>query len=652
MNILDLKLQQRYSLLVGFTKWFLLFSFGIRLLFFIIQFSEVSASLFSIIKTFSYGFFFDIGVLAFVWLFSSFYILLMPKKWIGKSFDKIVIYCFLNITLLILVFTFFAEITFWDEFKCRFNFIAVDYLIYTFEVIENINESYPLILLVPAILLICFGISFYFLKNHFFKRTFVNQIPFKQRIVPFIISIFIVLFYGIFVKNSDAEWSSNRYNNEISKAGIYSFFAELRNNKLDYLSFYTTLPNKEAFKIVRNKLETKNSKFTFDKFSIQRQISDSLNSSKKPNVVFVLMESMSADFMREFGNKMSITPFMDDLAQKGLVFKNLYATGTRTVRGMEAVTLSMPPTPGSSIVKRPENAGLYTISNVFKNKNYQCNFFYGGDGYFDNMNAFFGGNNFDIYDRGRGSILQENIKSKRFNINDNEVTFENAWGVCDEDVYDKMIKVADSYDAKHKPFLNFIMTTSNHKPYTYPDRKVAIPSGTGRNGAVQYADFALKKLFEKSKNKPWFKNTIFIIIADHCASSAGKDEIDVAHYHIPAIIYGKEIKPQKINKLCSQIDIFPTLFGILNWNYTSDFYGKDVLANDFDERAFLGTYLKLGLMKNDKIMILSNQQKQNFYRWNKTNNNLIPIPMNNDFLTETISFYQSADYLFVNRKKD
>jgi len=652
MAFSDLKLQQRYSLLVGFTKWFLLFSFGIRLLFFIIQFSEVSASPFSIVKTFSYGFFFDIGVLAFVWLFSSFYILLMPKKWIGKSFDKVVIYCFFNITLLILVFTFFAEITFWDEFKCRFNFIAVDYLIYTFEVIENINESYPLILLVPAILLICFGISFYFFKKNFFRRTFVNKIPFKQRIVPFIISIFIVLFYGIFVKNSDAEWSSNRYNNEISKAGIYSFFAELRNNKLDYISFYTTLPNEEAFKIVRNKLETKNSKFTFDKFSIQRQISDSLNSSKTPNVVFVLMESMSADFMREFGNEMSITPFTDDLAQKGLLFKNLYATGTRTVRGMEAVTLSMPPTPGSSIVKRPENAGLYTISNVFKNKNYQCNFFYGGDGYFDNMNAFFGGNNFDIYDRGRGSILQENIKSKRFNINDNEVTFENAWGVCDEDVYDKMIKVADSYDAKHKPFLNFIMTTSNHKPYTYPDRKVAIPSGTGRNGAVQYADFALKKLFEKSKNKPWFKNTIFIIIADHCASSAGKDEIDVAHYHIPAIIYGEGIKPQKINKLCSQIDIFPTLFGILNWNYTSDFYGKDVLANDFEERAFLGTYLKLGLMKNDKIMILSNQQKQNFYRWNKTNNNLIPIPMNNEFLTETISFYQSADYLFVNRKKD
>ena len=644
------KLQGRYSLLVGFTKWFLLFSVFLRLFFFIEQFSEVSTSFIDIVQTFTYGLFFDVGVIAFVWLLSTFYILLLPEKWIGKRLDRILTYFFFNLTLLIFVFTFFAEISFWDEFRCRFNFIAVDYLIYTFEVVENINESYPLVLLIPAILAICFGISFYFLKKHYFQKTFGNKIRFQERAFPFIVSLFIVLFFSFFIKNSDGEWSSNRYNNEISKAGIYSFFAELRNNKLDYSSFYTTISNENAFTTVRKDLGNKDSKFTRDKFSIQRQIGDSLNNSKTPNIVFVLMESMSADFMREFGNEKSITPFMDDLAQKGLLFQNLYATGTRTVRGMEAVTLSIPPTPGSSIVKRPDNAGLYTVSNVFKDRNYQCNFFYGGDGYFDNMNAFFGGNGFAIYDRGRGSILQEDIKAKRYNINDNEVTFENAWGVCDEDVYNKMITVADAYYARQKPFLNFIMTTSNHKPYTYPDKKVAIPSGSSRSGAVQYADFALQQLFEKAKNRPWFKHTIFVIVADHCASSAGKDEIDVANYHIPAIIYGNGILPQKTDKLCSQIDIFPTLFGMLHWKYTSDFYGKNVLADDFEQRAFLGTYLKLGLMKKDKIMVLSNQQKQNFYRWNKIDNSLNPIPMDKSFLNETISFYQSADYLFTNHK--
>ena len=645
-----LKVPERYSLLVGFTKWWLLFSFLIRLLFFILQFSDVAASFPGIVKTFAYGLFFDVGVLGFLWLLTSFYILILPKKWTGKRFDRMLTYFFFHLILLLFVFTFFAEITFWEEFKCRFNFIAVDYLIYTFEVVQNINESYPLVLLIPAILLICFGISFYFFKKQLFQKSFGSSIPFQNRILPFGISFLIVLFYSFFIKNSDAEWSTNRYNNEISKAGIYSFFAALRDNKLDYISFYTTIPNEKAFKIVKEDLADTQTNFTSDKFSIQRQIEDSLRNPATPNIIFVLMESMSADFMREFGNQKSITPFMDDLAQKGLLFQNLYATGTRTVRGMEAVILSIPPTPGSSIVKRPDNAALYTVANVFKARNYQCNFFYGGDGYFDNMNAFFGGNGFDIYDRGRGSILQENIKTNRYNINDNEVTFENAWGACDEDVYDQLIAVADAYDKKRTPFLNFVMTTSNHRPYTYPDKKVAIPSGTSRSGAVQYTDFALRQLFEKAKNKPWFKNTIFVIVADHCASSAGKDEIDVANYHIPAIIYGNNILPQKTDKLCSQIDIFPTLFGLLHWDYTSDFYGKNVLATDFEERAFLGTYLKLGLMKEDKIMVLSNQHKQNFYKWDKADNSLQPIPMDKSFLNETISFYQSADYLFTHHK--
>lgn len=363
------------------------------------------------------------------------------------------------------------------------------------------------------------------------------------------------------------------------------------------------------------------------------------------------MESLSAEFMKEFGNDKAITPFMDELAQRSLLFTNLYATGNRTVRGMEAVTLSIPPTPGSSIVKRPDNANLFTISNVFNAKNYQCNFFYGGDGYFDNMNAFYGGNGFDIYDRGRGSILSDAIKTTRHNIEDDEVTFENAWGVCDEDIYNKMIKVADEQYAKGKPFFNFVMTTSNHKPYTYPDKKIVIPSGTGRNGAVQYADFALKQLFETAKNKPWFQNTIFILVADHCASSAGKDEIDVKNYHIPAIIYGPSIPTLKVDKLCSQIDLFPTLFSLLKWNYTSDFYGKDVLNESFKERAFMGTYLKLAMMKNDhSVMILSNQKKEHQYIWNPKDNALHNVPIRQDFKEETISYYQTADYLFTNHR--
>ena len=644
-------LSKRYALLLGFSGWFLLFSLLLRIVFLVWQLNDLELSIFSLIKILGIGLFFDIGVLSFLFVISTFYILLIPQKWIGSRLDKLLIYSGFSLTLFIFVFTFFAEITFWEEFKCRFNFVAVDYLIYTFEVVQNIHESYPLYILIPSMLLITGVIFFYFWKKQFFIETFSSKISFKKRIIPFGVSIIVMSFYTLFITNSNAEWSTNRYNNEISKAGIYSFFAELRNNKLDFKTFYTSISDEEAFKIVRTNLQEENARFIANDFSIKRKITDSLDTNKKPNVVFILIESMSGSFMSEFGNEEKITPFLDSIANESLFFKNLYATGNRTVRGMEAVTLSIPPTPGQSIVKRPNNANLYTISNVFKSKNYQCNFFYGGDGYFDNMNAFYGGNGFDIYDRGRGSILSDAIKTTRHNIEDNEVTFENAWGICDEDIYNKMIKVADEYHQKNKPFLNFIMTTSNHRPYTYPNNKIDIPSGTGRNGAVKYSDYALQQMFAKAKNKPWFKNTIFVFVADHCASSAGKDEIDVKNYQIPAIIYGQNlIQPQKVTKLCSQIDVFPSLFGQLHWSYTSNFFGTDVLSNSYKERALMGTYLKLAQKNNNNVTILSNQKKNANYKWNPVSNHLLLLPEKKSKLYETIAWYETADYLYLNNK--
>jgi phosphoglycerol transferase MdoB-like AlkP superfamily enzyme len=194
------------------------------------------------------------------------------------------------------------------------------------------------------------------------------------------------------------------------------------------------------------------------------------------------------------------------------------------------------------------------------------------------------------------------------------------------------------------------MTTSNHRPYTYPSGKIDIPPGTGRQGAVKYTDYALGELLRKAKTKPWYSNTVFVIIADHCASSAGRNEIDAANYRIPAFIVNLDgHENQKIKKQCSQIDLFPTLFYLFRWNYESDFFGKNVLDPNFEQRAFVGTYRKLALMKKDRIMVLSDQKKQTFYRWEKQDNILIPIVMNHMFLQETISWYQTADFLFTNK---
>jgi phosphoglycerol transferase MdoB-like AlkP superfamily enzyme len=644
---------KRFSLLKVFVSTFIILSFVVRLALFFWSFSEADISFFNLIFTFLIGFIFDIGTVSFFALPYALYLLLFPKKFSGSIVDKIITYLAYSIGLIIFLFSFFAEITFWEEFKRRFNFIAVDYLIYTNEVLKNINESYPIPLLLSIILFFYLILFYITRKRNIFKETFSNTTSFKEKIFPTIFISVIVFIFSFFVSNKDSEQFSNRYNNELSKTGIYSFFAAFRNNELPYDKFYKTIDNSEAFKTVKNSILENGQEFISpDKNEILRIVknSDSIHTPNKPNVIFICIESLSAKFINAYGSDLNITPNIDSIAKVGLVFNNLFATGTRTVRGMEAITLSIPPTPGRSIVKRNNNQNLFTVGEIFKQQGYERNFFYGGDGYFDNMNTFFGGNGFNIVDRGRGFLLDNNIKTKRTNIDDDEVIFENAWGVCDEDIYKKVIKEADNSFENGQPFFDFIMTTSNHRPYTYPENRIDIPSGTGRNGAVKYTDYAIGDFIKKSKTKPWFDNTIFVIMADHCASSAGRWELDVQNYHIPAIVFNtKNIMPQRINTLCSQIDIFPTLFNLLNWDYSSNLFGKDILKMEpNEERAFIGNYRKLGLLKGEKLMVLSEQNQSTFYRWNKGDNSLNEIPLDTTFLNETISFYQVADYLYEN----
>lgn len=640
---------KRFELLKGFILLFLGISLLLRVIFLIWNFSEIDHGVITVFTTFLIGLFYDIGTVSFFALIATLYFLIVPKGLIGTMADRVICYSGFIVGVLIIFFSFFAEITFWDEFQRRFNFIAVDYLIYTYEVVKNINESYPIPILIGSIGILVMLTVLLFIRLRIFKRTFESTDPFKIRLLPSVIILGIALIFTLFIKNENAEISDNRYNNELSKAGIYSFFAAFRNNELSYPEFYKTEPIEEAFLKVNGNIKTFQDSIYTPSTGIRRYIRND-GKEKKPNIIFICIESLSAKYLGAFGNDNMLTPTLDSLSQVGISFDNLMATGTRTVRGMEAITLSIPPTPGRSIVKREKNNNLFTIGEIFRGKGYTRTFFYGGDGYFDNMDKYFSGNGFDIVDRGRGFLPSADIVTNRKNIADEEVTFENAWGVCDEDIYKKVLKEADSAFAIGRPFLDFIMTTSNHKPYTYPANKIGIPSGTGRYGAIKYTDFAIQEFLRNAKQKPWFKNTVFVLMADHCASSAGRWELDVANYHIPAMILNLDgVEKQHIDRLCSQVDIFPTLFAQLGWTYESNLFGQDILKmEETDERAFIGNYRKLGLLKGHELMVLGDQKQANFYNWKRDDNSLVAKPMNQDFLKETISYFQVADHLYNN----
>lgn len=535
-----------------------------------------------------------------------------------------------------------SEYFFWNEFGVKYNFIAVNYLVYTNEVIGNIMESYPVIPLF-TILFIISGTITYFIVKH--AKNYIEAIPTfseKIKIIGLYLSLFIFSIVSIPYLASK-ENSRNIFANELQSNGIYKFYLAFLNSELDYFKFYKTIPSQEAYATLKNQIKG------IDNESTTRQITGKGQEIHK-NVVLITIESYSADFMKAYGNENNITPFLDNLATESLQFTNLYAVGNRTVRGLEAVTLCFPPTAGESVVKRKDNKNKFSTGNIFKQKEYNVKYLYGGDAFFDNMEDFFSGNGYDIVDK----------KS----LKPNEITFSNVWGVCDEDMANKAIQVMNAEAQTGKPFFNHWMTVSNHRPFTYPNNKIDIPGDAkSRDGGVKYTDYALKQFFTMAKKQAWFKNTVFVIVADHCASSAGKTELPLDKYRIPAMIYSPGfIAPQKYSQLMSQIDVMPTVMGLLNFNYKSKFYGQDVFQSDYKPRALIATYQDLGLIKDNVLTIISpKQQVKQFQLSLKPDQKMAPEfqlyyeqvllkKERTDLVKETISYYQTASDLLKKKK--
>ncbi len=534
-----------------------------------------------------------------------------------------------------------SEFFFWNEFGVKYNFIAVNYLIYTNEVIGNIMQSYPVVPIFSTLFVITGLITYFIIKK---SKNYIDEIPtFGEKLK--ITALYAVLFITALVAVpglARTENSKNVFVNELQSNGIYKFYLAFQNNKLDYYKFYKTIPNEKAFAILKQELPAISGKNTL------REIKeDSLEQRK--NVVLITVESLSADFMKMYGNEQNITPFLDSLAQKSLLFTNVYAAGNRTVRGLEAVTLCLPPTAGESVVKREDNKNKFSTGSIFLQKGYNVKFMYGGDAFFDNMQDFYTGNGYQIIDKS--------------SFKENEVTFSNVWGVCDEDMYNKAIKVMNDEAKQNKPFFNHIMTVSNHRPFTYPNNKIDIPGNIkSRDGGVKYTDYALRQFFKQAEKQPWYKNTVFVIVADHCASSAGKTELPLDKYRIPALIYTPDAKPEKFNKLISQIDIMPTLFGLLKFDYHSKFFGCDVLKPDYQPRAFIATYQDLGLIKDNVLTILSPKQQIKQFQLNlnekpgispefQIHYDEIPLKTENQSLIDqTISYYQAASYVLKEKE--
>jgi phosphoglycerol transferase MdoB-like AlkP superfamily enzyme len=563
------------------------------------------------------------------------YILLVPDRWFRSRANRVLLYGGTAVVIAGLLYLTAAEYFFFEEFDARFNIVAFDYLAYPTEVFTDIWDAYPVLKVLMAAVTIG-AIATYWLRQPL-GRGVLHPVCFRERLV-FFVPYAAVLLGAIALYPTDAlSLSSNRVENELVQNGGSSFFRAARTSDIDYLDWYASRPTRENLQALERELEADGSQFTrLDQGLLDRRHPARPDGLGRLNVVVVASESFGAEFSKLHGSKKDWTPSFDAYAKQGLWFANTYASGTRTVRGLEAITASFPPIPTVSILRRPGNQGIATWGSVMQKLGYRTSFLYGGYGYFDDMNSFYEGNGYQVLDR----------------TNIDKVRFENVWGVSDEDLFDLAIRHFGEQAATGKPFFSIVMTTSNHKPFTFRPglESLGIPEqGGGRKAGVKYADYALGYFLREAAKQPWFDDTLFVVVADHGARVYGKAEIPLQTYEIPLMIYApKHLAPRQIDTLVSQIDIAPTVLGLLGLPYDAPFFGVDVLHAPADrERIALFSHNHdVAILRGDRLAVLELGKKAQTLRYDRASGTFAPAADEAGLVPLGIAYFQTAAELY------
>ncbi len=533
-----------------------------------------------------------------------------------------------------------AEIIFFDEFSSRFNYVAVDYLIYPHEVFINIWDTYPVltILIVTGILSL---IIIWYIRKYLYKSVLLYPKLFRTRFVVTITYSILIISITYILGINFAKISDNRILNEIGLDGVYTFAYSFFTNELDYNQYYMQRDKQSSFKKLKRLLDDRHASFIDDdNQSIARKVTSD-NIEHRYNIVLVLEESFGSNFIGTLHpDGPNLTPRFDSLIKKSLLFSNIYATGNRTVRGLEASLASFPPIPGRSIVKRPGSENVFTLSSVLKGLDYNTVFLYGGLSYFDNFGHFALTNGFD-------RVIDE--------LDFDNPVFKTIWGVSDEDLFSHALLVFDTLAAQKKPFFATMITVSNHSPYTYPKGRIPFdPEERRRENAVRYADYAIGKFINDAKSHSYFDSTLFIFQADHGARVYGSEEIPLHSYEIPILFYNSKLTDTGVqnNILGSQMDLAPTILDFLGITYNSMFFGRSLLSTPKDaSRVLMSHNRDVSLLKNDTLVVLNIQGGDDVWYKDSTGS-FIPVddmPIST-LVDDAVAYYMTAYDMFMHKK--
>ncbi len=553
-----------------------------------------------IIDIYKYGLLYDVSINC--TMYAVVFLICILSNFLSKvpAFILILQKLLLSLIITIQLLLEISTPSFIIEYGVRPNHIYVEYLIYPKEVLSTLVNGHLFESLFCILICITAFILFYKLASKLYRDY--TSIKVKKSLLCLVLAI-VLIPYGIRgtitnhkpLNPSNSSFCTSPLGNTIPVNSTFNVFYALRHISDSDIKSSSIFAFDNTVNVLNN----------YDKFSkvtkpktidsscpINQVITPKVTPSQKRNVVIIVEESFGARYVQSLSGD-PIAPELEKLKNEGWWFERLYATGHRSVRGLEAITASYPPSPLASQVKLEHREELTTISSIYKRLGYKTSFIYGGESHFDSMRSYFLNNG-----------VEEIIELKDYK----DPEFVASWGVSDEDLFKKANEKFVKLSNNNQPFCSVVFSSSFHDPFDIPQGKVNIDGvktdEPRRLTAAKYADYALGKFFEQAKKEDYYKNTVFLVIADHDSRVRGIGAFPLTNYSIPALIISPDITPRIDKRIVSQIDMLPTLLSLTGVSGEFPLSGEDLTRDDIIERAPVSYNELFGYVKGDKFTLL------------------------------------------------
>lgn len=584
-----------------------------------------------------------IDISALCWLFglpALLSILLFQKNKIG-SIWRTILRIWLTVGSAFILFMEVATPNFIETFDLRPNRLFIEYLVHPKEVFTMLINGHLVSVVCGILALIASSIIYWKLSGWATQNL---RFPNWKMRPLFALLIAAIVFLGgrssfahRGINPAMVAFSSDPLVNSLVLNSGYSVLYAVQQLKDEDKSSeqYGKMSVEEMLSIVKQSRNRAESDYISDDIPTLTENKASYQGKAK-NIVIILEESLGAQFVGSLGGK-DLTPNLDKLSKEGWYFTNLYATGTRSVRGIEAVTTGFTPTPARAVVKLTKSQNnFFSIAELLKRQGYHTSFIYGGEKHFDNMASFFYGNGFQQI------IDEKDYKNPKFTA---------TWGVSDEDLFDKANETFNELHQQGKPFFSLVFSSSNHDPFEFPDGKIELyeqPKQT-RNNAAKYADYAIGHFFELAKKSDYWKDTVFLVIADHDSRAVGEHLVPIQHFHIPALLLADHIEPRADNRLVSQMDMPTTLLSVAGVSGQYPMIGYDLTQNIDPNRAFMQYDATQAMMRGNDVVVMRPNLPIEGFEYDQSTHKLTPKTLPEEFKKEALAHALLGSYLYKNQ---